>query len=252
MSRFDLDSLLDYDPPSYLCQKCFAINQPSFKNYDEDSQPTCSVCHVKYIGTRDYPPWHFAAYLDREAGTGINFSDPIAHGKKLATIARELREETCFRPRLMILNDLLLAAEQFVHFMSWNINHVFIGSLKLISHRVPVRGIVSRVGEQFTMAELIDDRDEAPQFRCEVFNGRDAPHTKLIIVDGLVELEGSVNLTLEGWRKSEKNRDKLRVETDIASVFTDNNRYFSSIWAERSDIGDYIDMRRTRPRWTVT
>jgi hypothetical protein len=241
MSQFDLDSLLQFDPPSHLCEKCFAINQPSLDNDNRDWEPTCSICGVKYLATSDYGRWRVADYLGNEANTGIRFSEPLVHGKKLAKIARYLNAEKCSRSRVEILSDLFLASEQFIHFVSHNISHLFIGALKLVSHRVSVRGIVSNV-KDYTVRELLDYPEEAPNFRCLVFDGYDAPHTKMIVVDGLVLLEGSVNLTTNGWRKIEKDRESLKAETNTVNVINDHNRYFSSIWAQRSRIGDCISM----------
>lgn len=190
--------------------------------------------------------WRVADYLDREACTGIRFSEPLVHGKKLARIARHLNAERSSRSRVEILSELFLASEQFIHFISQNISHPFIGALKLVSHRVYVRGIVSNVSD-YTESELLDYPEEARDFRCLVFNGCDAPHTKMIVVDGLVLLEGSVNLTTNGWRKIAKDRERLRAETNTVTVINDHNRYFSSIWAQRSRIGDCISMISDEP-----
>jgi PLD-like domain len=247
MSQFDIDDLLEFDPPRYLCKKCFAIDQPPIDQYSEDHPATCSVCGIKYIGTPDYAPWDFDHYLKAEAYTGISFADPMAHAMKLARIARHLRPDTRNRPHLLTLYDLLLAAEQFVHFNTWGINQVFIGMLKVISRRVAVRGIVSNV-DRFATDELTGHRWEAPDFRCEVFNGPNAPHTKMIVVDGLIALGGSANLTLESWRSLEHNRNALTVKTNRSEVISDHNYYFSSIWAQRSDIHDDISMDRMRSR----
>ena len=38
MSGFDLDNLLEYDPPSHLCEKCFAINTPTLTPAAEQAQ----------------------------------------------------------------------------------------------------------------------------------------------------------------------------------------------------------------------
>jgi phosphatidylserine/phosphatidylglycerophosphate/cardiolipin synthase-like enzyme len=236
-------------PPRHLCRKCLAIDQPQWDQYDEDRPARCSVCGVQYIATEGYPLWCFDDYLEREVGTSLRFSDPISHATRLARLARQLQTVRGSRPHLFILNELLLAAEQFVHFVSWGINHSFIGSLKTISHRVPVRGIVSNVND-YTTSELTAYPEESPRFECEVFQGYSAPHTKLIIVDGLVALGGSANLTLESWRKIKDGRDRLTVETNTEKVMRDHNDHFSHIWAQRSHIGDHIQMEKQRaPRW---
>jgi hypothetical protein len=241
MPQFDLDWLLQFEPPTHLCEKCFAINQPAFPD-DETLPPRCSICGVIYRATRDYAAYDFERYLSSEARTGIQFADPISHGIKLAEIARDLRSHRPRRSHIWNLNELLLAADQFVHFMSWGINHTFIGALKLVSNRVPVRGIVSNISADFTEQELQDAAQDNPNFLCQIFDRAHAPHTKMIVIDGLIMLSGSPNLTTGSWRKIGANLEKLTVETHLDKVSYEHNRYFSSIWGRGSRIGDQIRM----------
>ena len=242
MSGFDLSSLLEFRPPEYLCEKCCAINQPAFDQRGSKTILTCEVCGVRYVATNEYEVWAIDEFLRRESGTGIRFRAPFKHGGTLARIARNLKLENEYFPHMRSLGELFLAAEQFIHFMSWGINQSFIGSLKLISHRVAVRGIVSNVNDNFTRSELLEFPRESPGFRCEIFDGHDAPHTKLIVVDGLVALAGSANLTVGSWRKIGHNRDRLTVETDLSRVAYEHNRYFAPLWGGRSRIGSQIRM----------
>ena len=45
MADFDIDSLLQFNPQRYLCEKCCALNvpQPSFKDDDQLIYPVCDV-----------------------------------------------------------------------------------------------------------------------------------------------------------------------------------------------------------------
>ena len=105
--------------------------------------------------------------------------------------------------------------------------HVLIGALKLISHRIAVRGIVSGVRDD-TAEELREHSDDAPNFQCIVFEtGPDAPHGKLIIVDGLVAIKGSANLTHQAWRKTRRGLEILEIVTDVTQVRDLNNKYFA-------------------------
>ena len=244
MSGFDISNLVRFNTPSYLCEKCLAIDEPAYNR--RRSESVCGVCHVEYLATMDYRKSEVDHYLSRERRLDIRFSDPIAHGKTLATIAGDFNRTSgpgCdYPPDLHALYRLLLAAESFIHFSSMNITHVLIGAMKLISHRVGVRGLVTGVRSD-TAEELMNNKDEAPQFGCHVFEpGPDAPHQKLIIVDGLLALYGSANLTHPSWRKTGRGLEILEVVTDVAKVKELNNKYFAPIWGRMSGIGQSIEM----------
>ena len=63
-------------------------------------------------------------------------------------------------------------------------------------------------------------------------DSRELIHTKLIVIDGLLAISGSPNLTTESWRKMVANKERLDIVTDVSKVVADNNRYFSSHWAD--------------------
>ena len=52
------------------------------------------------------------------------------------------------------------------------------------------------------------------------------------MVDGLVALYGSPNLTHGAWRKVVKDMEIAQVATDVSTVVDLNNRYFSRHWAK--------------------
>jgi hypothetical protein len=107
-----------------------------------------------------------------------------------------------------------------------------------------VRGIVSGIERPYLISELTDHRDEAPLFWVKAY-GRDwdnLPHQKLVVIDGLMAFKGSANLTVSGWRKAAKDRDVVEVTTNVDEVIALNNRYFSPVWKELSDVGDSIKM----------
>jgi hypothetical protein len=58
----------------------------------------------------------------------------------------------------------------------------------------------------------------------------DAPHQKLVIIDGLVAFKGSTNLTNAGMRRADRALDVSEVETNVAKVGDINNRYFAPVW----------------------
>jgi hypothetical protein len=118
-----------------------------------------------------------------------------------------------------------------------------IGALKMASMRVPVYGFVSDV-ESHARAELTEYPTEAPKLRAKVIPTTqgiyDAPHQKLLIIDGLVAFKGSTNLTNAGPRRADRSLDVSEVVTDFAQVAALNNRYFAPVWRHVTAPGDQL------------
>lgn len=133
---------------------------------------------------------------------------------------------------------LLASAKKFVHFTTYKISHVFIGSLKTVAQKIPVRGIVSGMDQNSTLEELTTYQRDAYGLNVKVFqrdNSKVIPHQKIIIIDGLLAIKGSTNLTLNGWRNAEQGLDMIEVATNLREVTELNNRYFSPVWASTSN-----------------
>lgn len=250
MASFDIDSLLRFTPPRFMCQKCCALNLPPRPSFASKDPIACPVCQVKYLSTDDYRNWQFLEYLRKEAGTSIEFKNPIAHGQHLASIARHFRAKKEHYPPVRALFAFLLQAEQFVHFTTYGISHQFIGALKLAAQRVTIRGVVTNAASN-AIRELKEFPNEAPRLQIQAFGSGDrvydVPHQKLIVVDGLVAFKGSTNLTVSGWRKAERGLDLLEVVTDVDQVIKIHNEYFSPLWGQHSDCGDTIEMEHDIP-----
>src|SRR4051812_26558969 len=101
MSKFDIDSLLDFAPPIYMCQKCCALNSP----YREilPNEVVCGVCGVQYLASTDFSLWQVYRYLEEVARTSIRFKDPIRHCQALASIARRIRAPSEHYPPMRTL-----------------------------------------------------------------------------------------------------------------------------------------------------
>lgn len=108
-----------------------------------------------------------------------------------------------------------------------------VGALKMTSMRVPVYGFVSNVDAN-TKAELTEYPTEAPNFTAKTIPTEqaafDAPHQKLIIVDGLIAFKGSTNLTNAGMRRADRQLDISEMVTDFVEVTDLNNKYFAPVW----------------------
>lgn len=229
---FDIDSLLRFAPPAYLCERCHAL-------LVDVGRVVCPVCGVQYIATDKYPMP--GAYL-RAKGLELHYKDLIEHSQQLARIARRTRESLLSPrgqyPPIRALFEALQNAEKFVHFTTYGISVLILGALKLTAQRVDVRGIVSGIKHEAVLREITEHQDEAPRLKLQVYPNDSAyfPHQKIVVIDGLLAFKGSANLTDFAWRKAAQGREVIEPVTDVSEVIDLHNRYFSPVWAQgRSD-----------------
>ena len=249
MPGFDIDSLLEFTPPRYLCVKCYAINSPP-----EPEKPTevivCPACKVRYLPSEARPWWQLVRFLIEDEDHGITFEAPIAHAQHLARIARLIKRNAESYPLMRGLLDLLYHARQFIHFTTEGISQQLLGAMKLIATRVPVRGMVSRV-EPDLARELKEYPNEAARLKVLPLGPagdiRDDPPQGLVVIDGLIGITGAVNLTLPGVRKPAHGLEALDVVTNTEEVIRLNNQLFSPTWGTQSDAGEEIVMHEAVP-----
>jgi hypothetical protein len=111
--------------------------------------------------------------------------------------------------------------------------------MRMLSFRVPVRGIVSNANSHIA-EEVTQYQSDSPRLDIKIYpqNSRaensSTPHQKLIIIDGLIAFKGSANLTLDGLRKAAKGYDSVEVVTDVKEVVDLNNNLFSPVWGRFS------------------
>lgn len=243
MHRFDIESLLRFTPPRFLCERCCALLvDVSVTVGGPAGGPTshppglfrCPACGIDYVTTDDYPSP--ADYLTAR-GLDITFHDLIGHSQRLAAIARHTRESLTgarpFYPPMRALLEALATAERCVHFTTYGISALLLGAVKLAAQRVAVRGVVSGVKQSSLYQELVGFTDEAPRLELRTFTSDNGyfPHQKIIVIDGLLAFKGSANLTDFAWRKAAQGREVIEVVTDVAEVVELHNRFFSPIWA---------------------
>jgi hypothetical protein len=238
MHSFDIDTLLRYTPPEYVCERCYALLHalPDTDTY------RCPVCTVMYVPTDEFPS--AGAYLSAR-GLALRYDDAIAHGQRLALLARRARAafsaQTTDYPPMRALMEALTLAKHCVHFTTFGISAIMLGAVKLAAQRVAVRGIISGIKRDEMYRELTTYADDSPLLQTRVFgqNSQWFPHQKLIVIDGMLAFKGSANLTDIGWRKAAQGQEVIEVITDLREVVELNNRYFSPVWIgfERSGNG---------------
>lgn len=238
MPRFDITSILDFNPARYACPVCRGLisgPQTDFKG-DTWSRPYCPVCHVEFI-RGEYASEDRSVYnwFD-EQGSAISFGTELfEHARILAKVVKDSRGSGWQEPwpTMRLLFETLSRARSFVHFASWGISHQLVGVLKLTSIRVPVYGFVSSADRQIT-SELTKFPNETPRLNAKVISPRDtnfdAPHQKLVVVDGLLGFKGSTNLTNSAMRKADSGLDVSEVITEHQAVADFNNRFFAPVW----------------------
>lgn len=243
MPGFDITSILDFKPPSYICPNCRGLfSRFKYVKVDPDdpwggvNRTFCDAGQCEFV-LGEFAPEYGAIpqWLKSEGLTIAHGQDLFEHARSFAMLVSQAKGSQWSGPwpTMRLFFETLSRAKHFVHFASWGISHLMIGALKLTSMRVPVLGFVSNV-EEHARVELEEFPLEAPNLTAKAIPQRqgawDAPHQKLIVVDGLIAFTGSTNLTNNAIRKADRGLDITEVVTDIEKVTQLNNRYFSPVW----------------------
>ncbi len=260
MAGFDIISLTEFHPPISRCWLCLALWPQGIA---ESSVFTCSGCNSVYhshisnttvsklvVGTSNllesddlpharssvpvWPPSFGPYHLDASVGRTIDLgSEPMAHAIELAKLAVELRSSDRGNPPLRLLMRLLLASRSFVHVTSFNFDEFTLALLEMAAQQTAVAATFSGV-DQKRLSVLEYAPVEAPGLEYRVEGTKadigDQNHGKLIVVDGLLAVIGSPNLTRPAWRKAAVNMEIVEVVSDVSRVTELNNRYFSPLW----------------------
>jgi hypothetical protein len=252
MKDFDISSILAFQPPGYICPVCRGL----FSNFKIQKGPDyiyyCPVCDVRYDMLDWNEPMPSVPKMFALGGYKIVEGDMLSHARTLATIiqtssnsGRAWDKPPKPWPTMRLLLEMLAHAKLFVHFTSWGISHVLIGALKANSIHVPIYGLVSNV-ESHARTELVDYPEEAPKLKVSVIPSTqgiyDAPHQKIVIIDGLVAFKGSMNLTSAGMRRADRLLDVTEVETNVAKVGELNNKYFAPVWKRVNAPGETFEL----------
>jgi hypothetical protein len=256
MPSFDIITLTEFHPPVARCWLCLALwpaelmSQFSFRcpgcNSLYQSQTVTVSGGTSIIGQGPLPPgaqevssllWSpvYPAYtLDTGLGRRISIGDePMAHAMELARLAVELRDASGDNPPLRALMNLLLASRSFIHVTSFNFDEFTLALLEMAAQRTSIAATFSGVDpKRRSLLEQVEVEAPSLEYRVEGTKADigDQNHGKLIVIDGLLAIIGSPNLTRPAWRKAAANMEIVEVVSEVSRVADLNNRYFSPLW----------------------
>lgn len=228
---FDIDTLVGFQPPAYLCPRCRAL-LPALRDVPPRRCPACLLAFPEDAAERT------SAFTTAKLVLHRRDADTLYHAQRLAQIARAARESLrAFNPEYPPMRALLEAfstARYCIHFTTYGISAMLLGALKLASMRVQVCGIISGVKHDTMYKEVHDYAGETPDLQLRIFQNDSAyfPHQKLIVIDGLLAFKGSANMTDFGWRKAAHGREVIELVTELNEVADLHNRFFSPVWAQ--------------------
>jgi hypothetical protein len=283
---FDIDTLTNFAPPARRCPCCLALWELESISQVLASQAfTCKVCRAYFSPPESFPfevansgylsnafasysnVGDWGSYITGSAsysttnlvGTSVDLGeDPLQHAMTLARMARQLRSPDDKMPPLRGLLHLLLSARSFIHLTTFGLDQFTLGMLETISQLKPIAAVASGVDPKIREI-LSPTAAEAPMLSLRIEGTKadreDLNHGKLIVVDGIVAVTGSVNLTRQGWRKAAASMEIVDVVTEIDRVRDLNNRYFSPLWSrldpakdERITFGNYTKVPLCDPQ----
>jgi rubredoxin len=228
VAKFDIATLLHFEPPKYMCKNCIHIfNHSKVDDFDFEHDwlrcPVCGKHHSSSIEFDQIKPPH----------------NIVEHSRKLAGVASEMYKglKRNGKPPIRVLMSAMMAAESFIHLTTYGMDSGFLGSLKIVSQTVQVKGVLSNAKE-YIQNELDDFSSEHPNLEIITIPASNSYrkaddqtlHQKIIIIDGLLAFSGSTNLTFTGWRSAAKGRDYVQILTDIGDIRELHDRYFCDHW----------------------
>lgn len=249
----DIADFARHDFPRYICLNCRALVHRFASTDDESVAGVCPTCAMQYYSNTPIRllgrAGELHAYL-AEYRHVLEFSNLFQHCRTLGSISlmydrQEMTKDAHDRlPETDPLSVVLAAmqsAQRFVHFTTYGLDSFFEGVIRAVAFRegVSVLGIVSGV-PRARREELERVMHMNIRLGLKLFGRGDweAPHQKLVIVDGLFGIVGSANLTRNGYRNAASGREHFDCITDPARVVELNNTLFSPIWKWYETIGE--------------
>lgn len=255
MKKADLFRILDSAPDKFSlplghCSVCGYL----FTQRD----PDVAIVWDKELGFQMDGTHYFKCPVCKE-----RLADYLRNVKKLQysftdlhRIAQDLYTLTKYTPRdrkIASLMKLIADARHFIHFETRTIDSFFLGLFYLASYRVTVKGTVGLNYEEaqrvngyirpLLRREVADEEERAlfpegftgyyrayapnAEIHFDPRSNHESVHRKRVIIDGVVAITSSRNLTMNGWVSNIEGEDTPKVVSDLSEVVGLNNQEFS-------------------------
>lgn len=247
---FDILSLNNMSLAGYRCPACLALwdELPKVIKNSNPIHRKCAVCQTRFLPTNEVPVNQMHVYLTNAGYTlGYKTEDikTLARHAEYLKLATTPTKDPKPSAAMYGLLSLLKSAKHFIHFTSLGMGLTLLGALKLLSLNVPIRGIVTGV-KGWTLDELAEDaQNEGGNLRIRAvphnpnWQGWDkTSHVKGIVIDGIVLVRGSANMTEVAWRKAATGHEEIQVVTRPGDVIRWNNQYFAPNWYALDPVDD--------------
>lgn len=224
----DLRHIAGFAPKVYRCENCLSLSDGRWLYTSRTKNVVCPACSIEYVPSDSYDSAR--EYLEA-SGYRSRFRDLLGHARALAILSGRFSGE--YANPLAMLVRLFNSAQEFIHFVSHGLDLVMLGILAATSERVRVYGVVNNSAPS-AVKEIQTLRDDFRRLELRTYdNPADrfgGPHQKLLVVDGLIGLTGSANLTTNSYRQAANAHNMINVITDTDEVADINNKFFSTAW----------------------
>lgn len=239
--HLDLAGLAAFDPSLLICPNCRAMHNP--RNAISDQHPVwdCPLCG-RTLGT----PGPQTIRALRESGHLHH--DELRHSPErwstflrrldmIGSVAGELAQGRLIE--LKTLLGLFELAETCIHIVTHGlISTPILNHLHTLATRVQVFAVISHMSRKAINTHGSALRHSYPQINAALLGtergSRRMPHQKLIVIDGLMALSGSLNLTVAAWERAGLGLEIIHIHSAPSEAITLNNRFFAPIWRARN------------------
>jgi hypothetical protein len=142
MASFDIETLVNFQPPWARCPHCFAIWRPGVWGLNPFQCETCKAI----LSPNVFPtnPFGMAHSVLGPPGYPVELSnDPLQHATELGRLARDLRRHDKSILPLRSIMLLLLRARAFMHITTLSLDEFMLAVLEMASQTVQTNIVVS-------------------------------------------------------------------------------------------------------------
>lgn len=237
-SPLDLISLASFHPEQTICPNCRASYQRAWDLIGGDKFFTCRICTHRLGRLSSHGQLFLElqqrGYIlaERLAPTWDSQEHFLSHLNGLGRIAQSIEERGV--KGVETLEKLLGHARLYVHFLTYGaVSAPILRLLVHTSRRIPIVGVIANSSKRRRETQ----REAIPRstlLNLRVVGAEDSlvqmPHGKLLIIDGMLAITGSLNLSVVGWERARRGLEIVHVLSVPDEVIALNNRFFAPAW----------------------